>query len=117
MHHRSLPIDGEPIGVRLLRHRCGMRDYDGEGAGLSRLLRLGQILLSPAGSVALTSFIQPTDAMPGRCLVAECCCSRCLSGYDHALIQLLGGPTLTVPPAPSHLTFPTACPARSPGRS
>ncbi len=74
-----------------------MRDRDGECASLSRLVGVGRVLLPPAGGVALASLFQLTEAMPGRCLVAEFCCSRCLSGYDRALLRLLGGPMPTVP--------------------
>lgn len=90
--------DGELAVVRLLRHYGGMRDQDGEGAGLSRLVALGQSLrLPPSGSVALASVFQLTEAVLGRRLVTECCCSRRLSGDERAIIHLLGSPIPTVP--------------------
>lgn len=90
--------DGEYAVVRLLRHYCGMRGRDGDGMGLSRLVTLGQRLrLPPAGSVALASVFQLTEAVLGRPLVTECCCSRCLSGDERAVIRLLGSRMATLP--------------------
>ena len=83
--------DGELIAVRLLRHYCGMRDRDGDGAGLSRLVALGQSLRVPAaGSVALASVFQLVEALLGRRLEAECCCARRLSSDERAVVRLLG---------------------------
>lgn len=90
--------DGERVVVRLLRHYCGMRDHDSDGTGLSRLVTLGQSLrLPPAGIIALASVFQLTEAVLGRRLVAECCCSRCLSGDERAVIRLLGSRMPTLP--------------------
>ncbi len=90
--------DGERAVVRLLRHYCAMRDHDSEGTGLSRLVALGQSLRLPApGIVALESVFQLTEAVLGRRLVAECCCSRCLSGDERAVIRLLGSRMPTLP--------------------
>lgn len=84
--------DGELTVVRLLRHYCGTRDDDdGDGTALSRLVALGQTLqLPPAGTVALVSVFQLTEAVLGRRLVTECCCSRSLSADERAVIRLLG---------------------------
>lgn len=88
--------DGERAVVRLLRHYCTARD--GDGAGLSRLVALGQSLrLPPAGSVALASVFQLTEAVLGRRLVVECCCSRCLSQDERAIVRLLRSRMPTIP--------------------
>ncbi len=99
MERIAAPVtDGERAVVRLLRHYCAMRDRDGDGSGLSRLVALGQSLrLPPAGSVALASVFQLTEAVLGRQLVTECCCARCLSGDERAVVRLLGSPMPTAP--------------------
>ena len=90
--------DGERAVVRLLRHYCTMRDQDDDGSSLSRLVALGRSLrLPPAGIVALASVFQLTEAVLGRRLVAGCCCSRCLSGDERAIVRLLGSRMPAVP--------------------
>ena len=93
MQRIAIPsTDGELTVVRLLRHYCGTRDDDdGDGTALSRLVALGQTLrLPPAGTVALVSVFQLTEAVLGRLLVTECCCSQSLSADERAVIRLLG---------------------------
>lgn len=90
--------DGERAVLRLLRHYCTMRDREDDGSSLSRLVALGRSLrLPPAGSVALASVFQLTEAVLGRPLVVESCCSRRLSGDERAVIRLLGSRMPTIP--------------------
>ncbi|SEN69584.1 hypothetical protein SAMN05192583_3340 [Sphingomonas gellani] len=90
--------DGERAVVRLLRHYCTMRDREGDGTALSRLVMLGQSLhLPPAGSVALASVFQLTEAVLGRRLVAECCCARGMSNDERAIVRLLGNAMPSLP--------------------
>lgn len=96
----SPSIDGKLTVVRLLRHYCGARDDDahGDGSALSRLVTLGQrFRLPPVGTVALVSVFQLTEAVLGRRLVTECCCSRSLSADERAVLRLLGSRMPTVP--------------------
>lgn len=90
--------DGELAVVRMLRHFCATRDQGSDDVGLSRLVTLGQSLrLPPVGCVALASVFQLTEAVLGRRLVAECCCSRCLSGDERAVLCLIGSRLPTTP--------------------
>lgn len=83
--------DGELVVVRLLRHYRGVHDRDEGGGALASLVALGQKLrLPPAGSVALASVFQLTEAVLGRSLVTECCCSCNYSADERAVICLLG---------------------------
>lgn len=89
--------DGERTIVRLLRHYCRARDRHGNGAGLSRLVAFGQTMrLPPAGSVALASVFQLTEAVLGRQLVTECCCAHCLSRDERAVLRMLAAQLPTV---------------------
>lgn len=93
-------MDSKLTIVRLLRHYCGARNEDtiGGDSALSRLVTLGQTFrLPPAGTVALASVFQLTEAVLGRRLVTECCCSRSLSADERAVIRLLGSRMPTVP--------------------
>lgn len=84
--------EGELTVVRLLRHYCGAREDD-DGTALSRLVALRQTLrLPPAGAVALVSVFQLTEAVLGRRLVTEYCCSRNLSADERAVIRVFGSP-------------------------
>lgn len=86
------------IIVRLLRHYCAAREDDGDGTALSRLVALGRSLrLPPAGTVALASVFQLTEAVRGRRLTTDCCCSPDLSGDERAVIRLLGSRMPTFP--------------------
>ncbi len=86
-------VDGERVVVRLLRHYRGIHDRDEGDGALASLVALGQNLrLPPAGSVALASFFQLTEAVLGRSLVTECCCSCDYSADERAVIRLLGVP-------------------------
>lgn len=90
--------DGELAVVRMLRHFCATRHQGSDDAGLSRLVTLGQSLrLPPVGCVALASVFQLIEAVLGRRLVAECCCSRVLSGDERAVLYLIGSPLPTAP--------------------
>lgn len=90
--------DGDLTVVRLLRYYCAMRDRNGDGMNLSRLVAFGQSLtLLPVGSIALASVFQLAEAVLGRKLVAECCCSRCLSRDERAVIRLLSSPMQASP--------------------
>ncbi len=99
MHRIETPAtDAVLIIVRLLRHHCAARDDDGDGTALSRLVALGRTLqLPPAGTVALASVFQLTEAVLGRRLTTECCCSSNLSADERAVIRLLGSRMPTVP--------------------
>lgn len=93
----SFSIDGKLTVVRLLRCYCEVRDGDSDGSALSGLVTLGQTFrLPPAGTVALRSVFQLTEAVLGRRLVTECCCSRRLSADERAVIRLLGSRMLIV---------------------
>ncbi|WP_230771989.1 hypothetical protein [Sphingomonas sp. Leaf4] len=83
--------DGERVVIRLLRHYRGLHDRDGDGGTLASLVALGQNLrLPPAGSVALASVFQLTEALLRRRLITECCCSCDYSADERAVIRLLG---------------------------
>ncbi|WP_454280084.1 hypothetical protein [Sphingomonas sp. Marseille-Q8236] len=85
--------DGELTVVRLLRYYCAVRDRNGDGMNLSRLVMFGQSLtLLPAGSIALASVFQLAEAVLKRKLVTESCSSRCLSCDERAVIRLLSSP-------------------------
>ncbi len=83
--------DGELVVVRLLRHYRSVHDRDEGDGALASLVALGQKLrLHPPGCVALASFFQLTEAVLGRSLVTECCCSCDYSADERAVIRLLG---------------------------
>lgn len=94
MEHIAQPdTDGEFVVIRLLRHYRGVHHRDEDDGALASLVALGQNLrLPPAGSVALASYFQLTEAVLGRSLVTECCCSCNYSTDERAVIRLLGVP-------------------------
>lgn len=91
----SIPVragDGELAIVRLLRHYCGTRNMGVEDP-LASLVELGEALrLPPAGSVAMASVFQLAEAVLGRELIAERCCSHRFSADERAMLRLLGSP-------------------------
>lgn len=99
MNRTTAPAtDGDLAIVRMLRHFCATRDQGSDASDLSCLVALGQSLrLPPVGCVALASVFQLTEAVLGRRLVTECCCSRCLSGDERAVLHLIGSPLSTTP--------------------
>ncbi|MDJ0276463.1 hypothetical protein QLH51_06605 [Sphingomonas sp. 2R-10] len=84
---------GERVVVRLLRRYRDIRDRDRDGGALARLVALGHRLrLPPAGSVALASVFELTEAVLGRHLVTGCHRTRDYRDYsadERAMLRLL----------------------------